>query len=138
MFALALSTSLALGAPALKEKPAPESTLLGEWVPVSVTVGGRPSPPSSDRWAFRPDGTWAISAGGKELASGPLTGNAKLSPGTADLVDAASGIVNLCRYEVIGDTLTLSVGHCRAGRPAGLDPAPKATVWEFKRVVKKD
>jgi len=60
------------------------------------------------------------------------------APGTADLVDAASGIVNLCRYEVIGDTLTLSVGHCRAGRPAGLDPAPKATVWEFKRVVKKD
>jgi len=133
---LALAASVT--APALKEKPAPESTLLGEWVPVSVTVGGRPSPPSSDRWAFRPDGTWAISADGKELASGPLTGNPKRSPGTADLVDAASGIVNLCRYEVIGDTLTLSVGHCRAGRPAGLDPAPKATVWEFKRVVKKD
>jgi len=34
--------ALAAGAPNLKDKAAPAPTLVGEWVPESVTVGGRP------------------------------------------------------------------------------------------------
>ena len=40
----------------------------------------------------------------------------------------------MCRFRVDGDTLTLAVGHCRAGRPATVEAGPKATVWVMKRV----
>jgi len=139
MSVLFIGLALTVGAPALKEKPVPEPTLVGEWVPESVTVGGNPSEPGSDSWVFRADGTWAISATGKPLDGGQFTWDPKGSPGTVDLASTGGPRpANLCRYRLDGDTLVLSVGHGPGVRPADVQPAPKATVWIFKRVTRKD
>jgi hypothetical protein len=129
-----LGLTLALGAPALKDKPAP--SLLGEWVPEGVTVGGRPAMPGSDRWVFRADGTYALYAQGARLDGGEMTGDVGTAAGALDLYGEAPGSPpTMCRFRVDGDTLTLAVGHCRAGRPATVEPGPKATVWVMRRVA---
>jgi uncharacterized protein (TIGR03067 family) len=126
---------LAAGAPGLKEKAAPESTLVGEWAVESVTVRGRPVHAGSDRWVFRADGTWALYGRGQELAAGPLTIDPKAAPATIDLAErAAAGRTDLGRYRVDGDTLTLALGHDWGVRPATVEPGPKVTVWVLKRV----
>ena len=133
-----LVLALAPAAPALKEKAAPEPTVIGEWAPESVTVGGRPSEPGVDRWVFRADGTWAIIGRGKELSAGPLTVDPKAGSGTVDLADrAAAGQDNMGRYRVDGDTLTLALGHDWGVRPATVEPGPKVTIWVLKRVKAK-
>jgi uncharacterized protein (TIGR03067 family) len=139
MSPLLLGLALTVGAPALKEKPVPEPTLVGEWAPESVTVGGHRSEPGLDRWVFAADGTWAIHGGGKAIDAGAFTWDPKRSPGTMDLASAVAGRpANLCRYRLDGDVLVLSVGHDPDVRPADVQPATKTTVWVFKRVVKKD
>jgi uncharacterized protein (TIGR03067 family) len=130
---------MTLGAPALKEKPDPESTLIGEWDLKSLTVGGRPSESGSDRWAFAAGGTWAISAGGKVFISGPFTWDSKASPGTLGLGRAGDRQpADFCRYryQIDGDTLTLSVGHDSNVPPADVQPGPNVTVRVFKRAPK--
>jgi hypothetical protein len=130
-----LLLAAAVAAPNLKDKPAPEPTLVGEWVPESVTVGGRPSTPGSDRWAFRADGTYALYGQGARLDGGELTGDVGKAGGTLDLASENRGpTANLCRFRVDGDTLTLAVGHNPGGRPADVEPGPKVTVWVMKRV----
>jgi hypothetical protein len=85
-----------------------------------VNVDGQPAPLESDRWAFRPDGTFAISSGGKEGSVGPYTRDPGETPGSLDLArPAAKGLPILvrARYRLAGDTLTVSVGHGPTGRP---------------------
>src|SRR6476620_11149427 len=53
-------TALALGAPARKETPKKEPSIVGEWAVESVNVGGNPSEPASNRWSFNADGTFDI------------------------------------------------------------------------------
>jgi uncharacterized protein (TIGR03067 family) len=139
MLLLLVGLSLSPGAPALKERPAPEPALVGEWVPESVTVNGRSIRPGSDRWVFRADGMWGMWSGGKEVDAGSFTWDPKGSPGTIDLTSASNTRpADLCRYRVDGDALVLSVGHVQGERPADLQPARKVTVWVFKRVTPKD
>jgi uncharacterized protein (TIGR03067 family) len=134
-----LALVFAAAAPALKDKPVPEPTLIGEWVPESVKVNGRPIQPGSDRWVFRADGTWAMSATGTEMDAGTFARDPKDSPGTIDLTSGTNTRpADLCRYRVDGDTLVLSVGHVQGERPAELQPGRKVTVWVFKRVAKKE
>jgi uncharacterized protein (TIGR03067 family) len=132
-----LVLTLTVGAPALKEKAVPVAPLVGSWVPESFSIGGRPPLPETDPnlWTFAADGTWSISVRGNVIQSGPFTRDVDADPAALDLADAAAGrMTNLCRFRIVGDTMTLSVGHDKAGRPAGLDPAPRTTVWVFKRV----
>src|SRR5690242_14009883 len=106
MSSLLVGLALSIAAPALREKPAPAPTLVGEWVPESVTVGGRTVTPGSDRWVFRTDGTWAISGRGQELDAGSFAWDPKASPGTVDLASGVMGrSANLCRFQLDGDTL---------------------------------
>jgi hypothetical protein len=129
---------LAAGAPGLKDKPRPEPTLVGEWAAASVTVGGRPVPSGSDRWVFRAEGTYALYARGEPADAGDLTGEFGKAEGAVDLASKTVGLpANLCRFRIDGDTLALAVGQNRGGRPAGLDPGPRVTVWVFKRVHDK-
>ena len=96
MSQLIVALTVTFGAPALKDKPGPEPTLIGEWIPETVTASGRGVRPSSDKWFFGPDGTYAISASGKVLESGSW--NAKASPGILDLLEAGGGQpTGLCR-----------------------------------------
>ena len=130
---LLLALAVAVGAPALKDKPAP--SLLGEWVPEGVTVGGRPSTPGADRWVFRADGTYALYAGGAQRTGGDLVGDVGRTEGTLDLYGETPGQApTLCRFRVDGDTLTLAVGHNPGGRPDDVEPGPKVTVWVMRRV----
>jgi uncharacterized protein (TIGR03067 family) len=138
MSPLLFAVSLVIGAPALKEIPGPEPTLIGEWIPESVTVNGRPVRPGSDQWVFRADRTWDMWARGVPVGGGSFAWDPKGSPGTVDLTSTVnSGPADLCRFRVDGDTLTLSVGHDSTVRPAGLEPGKKATVWVFKRLGKE-
>jgi hypothetical protein len=130
-----LGLAVAVSAPALKDKPAPETPLLGEWVPEGVTVGGRPATPGADRWVFRADGTYARHASGAHRTGGDLVGDVGQAEGTLDLYGETPGVPpTMCRFRVDGDTLTLAIGHCRAGRPATVEPGPRATVSVMKRV----
>jgi hypothetical protein len=130
---LVLGLALALGAPALKDKPAP--SLLGEWVPEGVTVGGRPAAPGADRWVFRAGGTYALYAQGARLDGGDLTGDVGKAGGALDLAGGNRGLTaNRCRFRVDGDTLTLAVGHNPGGRPDDVGPGPRVTVWVMRRV----
>jgi uncharacterized protein (TIGR03067 family) len=139
MSQLLVALALSVAAPGLKDKPAPEPTLIGEWVPESVTAGGRGIRPGLDKWVFGLDGTFAIWANGKVVQSGPFTRDPKAAPGTLDLGQAGGrGPADLCRFQIDGETLTLSVGHDQGERPADLRPGPKVTVWIFKRAGKKD
>jgi uncharacterized protein (TIGR03067 family) len=132
--------ALALGpaAPALKEKAVPEPTLVGEWAVESVTVGGAPARLGSDRWVFRADGTMSILSQGKVLDSRDYAVGEKARVRALDLTERAGrGQTDPAVYRIEGDTLTLSVGHQAGGRPADLEPGPKATVWVMKRVKDK-
>lgn len=134
-----LGLALTFGAPALKEKPAPEPTLIGEWIPESVSVNGNPAESGTDRWMFAADGTRAVYTRGTAVDSGTFTFDPKGSPSTVDLSSPAAGRPpNLCRYQLDGDTLVLSVGHDPGVRPADTQPGPNVTVWVFKRAKMKD
>jgi uncharacterized protein (TIGR03067 family) len=132
-----LALSLVIAAPAPKERAKADPSLVGVWVPESVTVSGKPTAAGTDRWEFRADGTWAMSNKGQPVATGTYTQDPKAAPPTADLVHTANEQMSLCRYRVDGETLTLSVGHDLAARPADLLPGPKVTVWVFKRAKDK-
>jgi hypothetical protein len=134
MSPLLLTLTLTAGAPAIKEKPAPASELVGEWVTESVTVGLRPDQVGSHLWSFRAAGTWSMSFRGRVTLSGTFRRDGDTGPGTLDLLDAGRNAPDRCRYRVTGDTLVLSVGHDKGPRPNDLEPAAKATVWVFKRV----
>lgn len=139
MSQLLVALALTVGAPALKDKPGPEPTLIGEWTPESLTVHGNPSEPGSAQWVFGADGTWARTVRGKVVISGSFTWDSKESPGTMDLVrGSGGGPADLCRYRLDGDTLTLSFGHDLSVRPADVKPAKNTVVWVLKRAKKKD
>jgi uncharacterized protein (TIGR03067 family) len=128
--------ALAVGAPNLKDPP---PSLIGEWVAESVTVGGKPWGSESEQWVFAAGGTWAIHNGEKVTGSGGFTWDPKRSPGTIDLAHGSADLpVNLCRYQLNGDTLVLSIGHDAKVRPADVRPGPDVTVWVLKRAKKKD
>jgi uncharacterized protein (TIGR03067 family) len=128
--------ALALGAPALKDPPKKEPTIVGEWAVESVSVGGKPASPASDRWVFNADGTYLISCGQRSYP-GTFSHDPKGSPGQLDLTLTDMGQQkNLCRFQIDGDKLVLSVGHDSKIRPAGLEPGEGATVWVMTRIKK--
>jgi hypothetical protein len=64
-----------------------------------------------------------------------MTGDVGKAGGALDLAGGNRGLTaNLCRFRLDGDTLTLAVGHNPGGRPDGVEPGPKATVWVMRRV----
>jgi hypothetical protein len=137
MNATLMFTALALGAPALKDPPKKEATIVGEWAVESVNVGAKPSSPSSDHWEFNADGTFSIHSDGKTLHSSHFVFDSKVTPCTLDIFPGGGGPPeHLCRFQIDGDKLILSVGHDSKVRPADLEPAKRATVWVMKRLKK--
>jgi uncharacterized protein (TIGR03067 family) len=130
-----LALALPVSAPALKDKPSPEPTIVGTWAVESSNVNGRVIEPGSDRWVFNADGTQSIYGQGQLLQSATYSFGPRAAARTLDLVaDAGGRHTNRCLYRIDGDTMTLSVGHGQFGRPADLDPGKGVTVWVFKRV----
>src|SRR5262245_24553845 len=109
MSPLFAALAMTVGAPALKEKPTPEPTLVGEWVPESVSVNGQTVRPGSDQWVFRADRSWDMWSRGLPVDGGSFAWDPKGSPGTVDLTSTNNPRpADLCRFRVDGDTLTLS------------------------------
>lgn len=137
-----LITVLALGAPALKEKPN-KTTIVGVWVAEECLVSGKPGEglkTGETLWAFHADGTQTISKDGKMLVTGTYTVESKKGPATLDLLRDAPSIMYPCIYKIDGDTLTLNVGWEKALRPTSFESptGSKCTLYVFKRVKLKD
>jgi hypothetical protein len=137
MNATLMFAALALGAPALKDPPKKEATIVGEWAVESVNVGATPSSPSSNHWEFNADGTFSIHSDGKTVTRSNFVCDSKVTPCTLDILPSGAGSTqHLCRFQIDGDKLILSVGHDSNVRPSNLEPAEKTTVWVMKRVKK--
>jgi len=129
-------TVFVVGAPALKDAPKKESSIVGEWAVQSISVGGTAGQPHADRWEFKADGTFAIYSSGKTLESSRYVSDAKVTLPTLDILPAAAGSTeHLCNFRIDGDTLTLSVGHDKV-RPGRLEPGERTTVWLMTRIKK--
>ena len=136
-----LVAALALGAPALKDPPKKQASILGEWVADQCTVGGKPIPLDGTAigWTFSADGAVALVNNGRTLDTHHFLADTKASPATVDLNSQKAQECYLCTFKVEGDTLTLNVGWIGAGRPTAFEcPAgSKCTLYVLKR-VKKD
>jgi uncharacterized protein (TIGR03067 family) len=145
MFAWLLAGSLAVGAPALKNKPAGQD-LYGEWEFEATEEEGKvfPAETPPTRFRFNRDGTYQVFRGGKEV--GGRRGfrfDPKADPPTLDYNTppaSPAGPVLRCIYRVDGGRLTV----CRAGpdqaRPTEL-AAPAGSgllVVRMRRVESKD
>jgi uncharacterized protein (TIGR03067 family) len=144
MSPLLLAVSLAVGAPALKDKP-PASDLYGEWEIVSTEQDGKFSPASNPpaRWRFNRNGTYETFRGEKRVGyPREFRFDPKADPPTLDThfsnsprAGGASGTL-LCVYRLNGDELTV----CRAdpGLPRPSEFAAPAgsglLVVRFRRV----
>ncbi|HJZ93161.1 MAG TPA: TIGR03067 domain-containing protein [Gemmataceae bacterium] len=140
---LLLPVALSLAAPALKDRPKKESSIVGEWKAEQIIAGGKPArAQSSDvRWVFAPDGTRVISRDGKQAQTGTFEADPKAKPATLDLDKGPAGDPRyLCIYKIEGDTLTLNVGWPKADRPTEFaSPAgAQCTLYVFRRVKAKD
>jgi uncharacterized protein (TIGR03067 family) len=136
---LLLALALAVGAPALKDKPAAVD-LHGEWELVATTADD--PPPRVFR--FNPDGTWQIFRGGKEKAERRgFALDPKAVPRALDLDTVPAprtGPLARGIYKVGEDELTIC--SARPGKrrptefaaPAGSDDC----VMRFRRVKPKE
>ena len=130
--------AVTLGAPAIKDKPAPKPTIEGEWQVVSRFDHGAAST-DNNRWVFARGGsaeirepvenqvvlrlTFTLAPGGQENALDFYEGQGH---GKADLRQTL--------YVIKGDTLTLSFSVGTAPRPTSLDPGTDNFVLVLKRV----
>lgn len=138
MFATLLA--LTLGAPAIKDKPAPKPTIEGEWQVVSRFDNGAAST-DKNRWVFARGGTAEIreSTGGRVVSNLTYT----LAPGgqenALDFYEGqGNGKADLRQtlFAIQGDTLTLCFTCGSTPRPTSLDPGTDNFVIVLKRVGK--
>jgi uncharacterized protein (TIGR03067 family) len=137
------AVTIAIAAPALKEKPPKEPPIVGDWVRVDHTQAGTPVGPdhSTHHQIFSADGGWEYYYGDPK---GTTRGNSfvtdtRQSPPTIDihLKPAGQGTPNWRGiYKVEGDTLTLCLVTGDRDRPKTFESSAQqpTTVWVFKRV----
>ena len=143
-----LSLALTLGAPALKESPAKDQDIVGEWVVESTQVVGRPAPALREtmRYEFRADGKWLVYREGQRATANMERGyttNPKADPPTIDFILDASDQERPMRpgiYKLEGNTLTLCIGRRGKPRPTSFDVSTESpgTVYVLKRAKAKD
>jgi uncharacterized protein (TIGR03067 family) len=139
------AAALAPAAPALKERPAKEPPIVGEWLRVGHTQAGAPVPPDGEphHQVFTPDGEWQYSYGGRPDGTPGKTfvTDPRQSPPTIDISLGAGMRANWRGiYKVEADTLTLCLVTGDRDRPKTFDSTADqpTTVWVFKRVKSKD
>ncbi|HVK11488.1 MAG TPA: TIGR03067 domain-containing protein [Gemmataceae bacterium] len=133
-----------MGAPALKDKPAP-SDLYGEWDVEAIERDGKVTPVTSYpvRYRFNRDGTYQCFRAGRELG-GPrgFTFDPKTSPPAFDFstppADASSPHL-LGVYHLDGDRLAICIAGPKVPRPTEMAAPPGADVHiaRFRRVKPK-
>src|SRR4051794_18181218 len=145
---LVLGVALGLGAPALKDPPKKDASVVGEWEVESVGMNGPPTGVGGLlRYTFTADGKWLIFKAGQEL---PLAGGTrtftqdpKPNPPAVDLVTTRPGAAAERRllgiFKVEGDTLTICGTRTKgAERPKTFEPGPGITFYVLKRAKPKD
>jgi uncharacterized protein (TIGR03067 family) len=126
---------LALGAPAPKDKPANDKSVIGDWVAEEVIVNGKPLVSlETTRWRFAADGTRGLYRDGAwEQAGSYIIGQ----DSSMDLNSLNADELCPCLYKVSGDTLILCVTSSMTGRPKDFDSVD-CTKYVFRRVTKKN
>jgi uncharacterized protein (TIGR03067 family) len=136
-----LALTLPLAAPQLKDKPAKDPGVVGQWEVHSVALPGRaPSPHSGLTYTFTSDGRWLIEREGKAPMGRGRTyaADLKASPPTIDLVASSAPGPSGPRagiFEVKGDRLTIAAAASGEARPTRVEPAASVTVYYLRRVA---
>lgn len=107
-----LMLALAVGAPALKDKPPKDPPLVGRWACTE---------PAGLEYEFTPDGAWVIYQGGRVIDATARTYqlNREDGAGAVDLWERDPGYPGV--FKVEGDRLLLSFRHSGVGRPKAAD-----------------
>ncbi|MBO0699416.1 MAG: hypothetical protein J2P46_13555 [Zavarzinella sp.] len=131
-----LLVAAAVGAPALKDKPA-NPDLYGEWD--SLQVDGETGGPAF-RYRFNKDGTWQVFWGGKELnGSRGFRFDPKARPAEIDLNTPPGPKTPLVRgiYRIEGDELWITTPKEGDRRPTEFR-GPSTVLEIFRRAKPKD
>jgi uncharacterized protein (TIGR03067 family) len=130
---LLIGMAILIGAPAAKDPPKKEPTIVGEWIGEKAVRGGKemPVPEGGIVITFTADGKLMIKEGNREKPEGATyTVDTKKNPAEIDLIPPAGrkdptmpGI-----FKIEGDTLTIcflgaEVGGVPAGRPTKFESA---------------
>ncbi|HEX3151128.1 MAG TPA: TIGR03067 domain-containing protein [Gemmataceae bacterium] len=132
-----------LAAPALKEKPPKEPTIIGEWVRVDHKNAGTPVGPdhATHHQVFSADGQWEYWYGARGQSNGSMkyVTDTRQSPPTIDIGMGGNGGYRGI-YKVEGDTLTLCLAIGNRERPKTFESSADqpTTLWVFQRVKSKD
>lgn len=122
-----LTLALAIGAPALKDKPNPQD-LHGEWEFDKPEAPGTPGAGEFYRYRFNKDGTWQVFRGDKEMAP---RRNFKFDPdarpptidfSTPPARDNSPTLLGI--YKIEGDRLTICSGYPADPRPGDFTTGP--------------
>lgn len=140
--AVLLGLTLALGAPALKERKAP--SVVGTWEVESITINGRVSSTGTGlTYTFSPDGTWVIHRNGKQTSPSIHRGYKVIPkgnpPGIELITNTATGIPLTGIYKIEGDRLTICGTRAREGKPPTKfesEPGSLNTLYVLRRARK--
>jgi len=110
---LMLGLVLAVGAPALKDAKKDPPSVVGEWVPELVVVGGQATPvPTGSVIAFTRDGKCTLNDGTAASIDLAYTADPKKQPAEIDVADAgARAGANVLQgiYKFDGDKLLICI-----------------------------
>ena len=118
-----LALALSVSAPALKDPPRPEPSLVGRWANTEILINGTDGRPGNEdlTYEFTADGRWLSFWGGKERSRGETyVVDPKARPATIDLITDKSWPMRGI-YKVQGDTLTVLLRVCNDSRPASFE-----------------
>src|SRR5262245_7517636 len=140
MHATLLFIAATIAAPALKDRPAAEASIKGEWKVESRLDHGKPST-DSNLWIFSGGGLAVIRDPMGETVRSHLTYtlSAGNSPKEIDFLEGqahGSGNSRQGIYKIEGDMLTISFTCDKAPRPTSFDPSNEGYVIVLKRVRK--
>jgi hypothetical protein len=130
-----LAVVLPLGAPALKDPPAPPPTIVGRWECTALVVDGGPNPQWKGlEYEFTKDGKWIIYRDGRVLDDRERT--YQLDPKIAGAIDVTEGPrPSLSSFRVEKDTLKLAIASAGGGRPDAPETTGKEIMnFTFQRV----
>jgi uncharacterized protein (TIGR03067 family) len=144
---LLVGLAVALAAPAPKEAPKKEASIVGEWVGEKLVIGGKEMPPAKGvkglRFTFAEDGKVTVENDKSDPETGTYKIDGKKDPAEIDLLMEVekNKPATLGLYKVDGDTLTLcfefTLGD-KAERPTKIESPAGSNfmLMTFKRAKK--
>ena len=141
MNAFLFGLTIAVAAPAIKDPPKAEPSILGDWKLTEWLLDGSAAGVgSNDGVAFLPGGKrlWRTGPGDPEERGYKLY--PRTNPARVDMIRADAGdgqTVHPCIFKVEGDTLVIAVGRPGGERPKSFEGAAYMKMT-YTRIKKKD